>query len=383
MIEDFLTSYIFEKLDKQIINKVPYCILFALLTYYFFDFQSTAIILTPVFFAIFLVSSVFFNFEVAVLANKMWVKMDFKKVYGRMTDIYEKGDSWLKDMKLSKQRALSSTGFLSGIALTVTLTLVFLLLLYYVPFGNKQVIVPVAVIVAIFLMYDVAKTDLIEEPEKENNFTIVYDVMNTYLIENSSRKLSSNSAVPKMLFTLVTRIISPLIYYSFPKMSYKELFVYNNPKLREFIKQLNQGHGNLRLKQSEGYSVDGFLVSEDCDRLSDIVEKMPNEVFPYLLNPDYKFSDTVKKKWIALQVLKKQSKSKEPVGQMFIHMFRIPRVVNKRNRGKQKEIEREREVFMFTMMGERGSIQYIYTKISAIALQCPVNKVISEMEDTK
>ena len=383
MIEDFLTSYIFEKLDKQIINKVPYCILFALLTYYFFDFQSTAIILTPVFFAIFLVSSVFFNFEVAVLANKMWVKMDFKKVYGRMTDIYEKGDSWLKDMKLSKQRALSSTGFLSGIALTVTLTLVFLLLLYYVPFGNKQVIVPVAVIVAIFLMYDVAKTDLIEEPEKENNFTIVYDVMNTYLIENSSRKLSSNSAVPKMLFTLVTRIISPLIYYSFPKMSYKELFVYNNPKLREFIKQLNQGHGNLRLKQSEGYSVDGFLVSEDCDRLSDIVEKMPNEVFPYLLNPDYKFSDTVKKKWIALQVLKKQSKSKEPVGQMFIHMFRIPRVVNKRNRGKQKEIEREREVFMFTMMGERSSIQYIYTKISAIALQCPVNKVISEMEDTK
>lgn len=312
----------------------------------------------------------------------MWTKIDVKQVLGRMTNIYEKGDSWLKDMNLSKQRTLATTGFLSGVTLTLTLTTVFLLLLYYLPLGDKQVIIPVSVIVGIFLMYDVAKAELIEEPEKENNFTVVNDVMNTYLIENSSRKLSSSGKVPKMLFTLVTRVISPIIYYQFPKMTYKELFVYSNPKLIEFIKQLTKGHGNLRLKQVDGYSVDGFLVSEDTDRLSDIVDKLPNETFPYLLNPDYKFSDSAKKKWIALQILKKQSKNKEAVGQIFIHMFRIPKEPNKHDRIHNLK-ERKREVFMFMMMGERSSILYIHTKISAVSLQCPVNKVISEMEIAK
>ena len=185
-----------------------------------------------------------------------------------------------------------------------------------------------------------------------------------------------------MLLTIVARVISPIIYYEFPKMTYKELFVYSNPKLIDFIKQLTKGHGNLRLKQVDGYSVDGFLVSEDTDRLSDLVDKLPNETFPYLLNPDYKFSDSVKKKWIALQVLKKQSKNKEPVGQIFIHMFRIPKEPSKRN-GIRNWKERKREVYMFMMMGERSSIMYIHTKISAVSLQCPVNKVISDMELTK
>ena len=127
----------------------------------------------------------------------MWKKIDVKQVLGRMTDIYEKGDSWLKDMDISKQRKLSSTGFLSGVTLTLTLTSVFLLLLYYLPLGEKQVIIPVAVIVGIFLMYDVAKSELIEEPKEDNNFTVVNDVMSTYLIENSSRKLSQAEKFPK------------------------------------------------------------------------------------------------------------------------------------------------------------------------------------------
>jgi hypothetical protein len=117
-----------------------------------------------------------------------------------------------------------------------------------------------------------------------------------------------------------------------------------------------------------------------ADKLSDIVDKLPDETFPYLLNPDYTFSDTAKKKWIALQVLKKQSKDKEPVGQIFIHMFRVPKDKGKVNRNFQ---ERKREVYMFIMFGERSSILYIHTKINALSLRCQVHKVISEMEDTK
>jgi hypothetical protein len=383
MIEDFLTNYIFEKLDKQIVNKIPYCLFFALLIYEFFNFKAIAFILTPIFFIIFIISSIYFNYKVSGFANKMWSKIDVKKVLGRMTDIYEKGDAYLKDMKLSKQGALATTGFLSGVTLTLTLTTVFLQLLYYIPLGTKQVIIPVAVIVAIFLLYDVAKGELIEEPEKDNNFTVVNDVMNTYLIENSSRKMSSSGKVPKMAFTFVTRVISPIIYYDFPKVTYKELFVYSNPRLRDFIKQLTKGHGNLRLKQVDGYSVDAFLVTEDSDNLSDLVDKLPDETFPYLLNPDYKFSDKVKKKWIALQVLKKQSKEKEPVGEIFIHIFRIPKEQPDRHNRLVKFKERKREVYMFLMMGERSPIQYIYTKVSAMSLQCQVNKVISEMEVQK
>lgn len=401
MIEDLLTSYIFEKLDKQIINKVPYCIFFALLIYYFFKVQSTAIILTTIFFVVFLISSFYFNYEVSTIADKMWTNIDVKQTLGRITDIYEKGDSLLKDMKLGRQSALVVSGFLSGVSLTITLTTAFLLLIYYIPLANKQIIIPIAVIVAMFLIYDVAKTELIEEPEKDNNLTMVNDVMNAYLVENSTRRWSSNEKVSKMALALVSRVISPIMYYDFPKMTYKEIFVYRNPKLCEFIKQLCQGHGNLRLKQTDGFSVEVLLVTDrDCDKLSDIVEKEHSTVFPYLLDPEYKFLDSSHKKWTSLQVIKKptnkestersevsesktQSTPEEPVGQIFVHAFRIPRVIVDHGRGKPKEKEPQRDVLMFMMMGERSSIQYIYTKVSAMALMCPVQKVISEMEETK
>ncbi len=413
MIEDLLTSYIFEKLDKQIVNKVPYCLFFALLIYYFFNFQNIALFLAPISFIVFIVSSIYFNSEVSELATKMWTNIDVKDVLRRMTNIYEKGDSFLKDLKLSKTPRIGITGFIAGLALTITLTTVFLLLLYYIPLGTKQIIIPVTVIVAIFLLYDVAKAELIEEPKEENNnLTLANDVMSKYLVENSQG--SSNSNVSQMLFTFVTRVISPLIYFSFPKMTYKETFVYSNPKLREYIKQISRGDGDLQLKRTDGFSLDALLVTdENCDKLSDIAEKQHSIVFPYLLNPDYKFSDysnkkeTPIKKWTALQVIRKQSTKgqtiseastsepttnknsknrepkkkiiEEPVGQVFIHAFRIPRVKVDRGHGRPKEVEHQRDVLMIMMMGERSSIQYIFTKISTMSLPCPVQKVIDEM----
>jgi hypothetical protein len=237
------------------------------------------------------------------------------------------------------------------------------------PLGNKQLIIPFAIVVGIFLMYDIAKGELIEEPQEENNFTQVYDVMNTYMVENSSTKLSTDSKIPKAVFSIITRVIGPLIYYTFPKFTFKSLFVYNNPQLREFIKQLSQGHRNIRLKQIDGCSLEDFFVKEDCsDETDDLEDKLPNDLFPYLFKSDYKFSDKDKKRWIALQVLRKQSKDKEPVGQMFIHMFKTlePRVeIPYRIKPRMKE----RIVLMFMIMGERSTIQYITTKINTMAVQ--------------
>lgn len=401
MIEDLLTNYVFEKLDKQIVNKVPFClfisILLYLLLYPFAYVQSILVIATPILFLMFLISSIYFNKEVSQLANKMWSRIDVKKVLGRMTDIYENGDSYLKDIKLSENHSLRNFGFLSGVTLTLTLIVVFLQLVFFIPLENKLVMIPIEAIVGIFLLYDIAKSELIEEPEQEGSMTVVNDIMATYLVENSSRQLTNDYRLSKILFTLTTRLISPLIYFNFPKMTFKEMFVYRNPKLIEFLKQLNQGRGDLQVRQTDGDSLANVLVTDkDCDKLSDIAEKENSIVFPYLLNPEYKFTDS-HKKWTSLQVIRRHDNNRnkqttlqtkdekagianeEPVGQIYIHAFRIPRVRVDRGSGRPKEIEPQRDVLMLMMMGERSPILYLHTKITAMALPCPVQRAIDEM----
>jgi Ca2+/Na+ antiporter len=380
VIEEILTSYVFEKLNKQIIRKLPYCLFFALLIHLLIGKNDVFLILAPIFFVAFLIFSPYFNYEVNKTTGKLWSNLDFKGIITMISRIFEGGASWLKDMGIAKKKALIISGFLSGIFFSFTLTLVFLLFLNSISL-NTAVLVAFTIIVALYIVQDVAKPNLLEEPEKENKLSLMYDVMDAYIVENSLRSLPLSRTISKVGFVLLTRTIAPLTYFSLPKFAYKEMIVFNNSELKQYLRRYIEGQEDVRLKWEDGQSFDNFFVTDDnYENISVFSNRSPKEIFPYLLNPQHTYSGKDRKKWIALTILKKQSGREATVGQVFIHMFRgkftttTPRPHSQDFDGKPKK----REILLFIFLGERSIVQYLETRIGTMTIKCPLNKLAGE-----
>lgn len=89
------------------------------------------------------------------------------------------------------------------------------------------------------------------------------------------------------------------------------MIVYNNLSLKELLRKYSQGREEISLEKQEGQPLETFFVSEDgskqgpCENVTVFSEKSPKELFPYLFDPDYKYSDNGQKKWIALKHFEK------------------------------------------------------------------------------
>jgi hypothetical protein len=380
MIEELLTAYFFKKMSKQMIQKVPYCLLFALTISFFHNDESFVLILAPSFLVAFLISSSYFNYEVNKMSENLWSNLKIKGVIREISRIFEGGASYVRDMKISKKKPLIVSGFLSGFFFLLTLTSAFLLLLGELHL-QSTLIVAFSVVTVIYLMQDMAKPNLLEEPEKESRFSILYDAMNAYLVENPLQSVPVSSKVSKIGLALGVRLLGPLTYVSFPKFAYRELIVFNNNDLRELLRRYYLGHDNIRLNFADGQSLDNFFVTDtNYENVTVLSEKSPKEVFPYLLNPDYSYSPDDRKKWTALSILKKQSGKEVVVGHLFLHMFRgkyattKPRLHTQDFDGKPKR----KEIVLFTMLGDRSTVHYLETRISSITARCPLDKLVWE-----
>ena len=159
------------------------------------------------------------------------------------------------------------------------------------------------------------------------------------------------------------------------------MIVFNNSELKQYLRRYIEGQEDIRLEREDGQSFDNFFVTDDnYENISVFSGKSPKEIFPYLLNPQYTYSDKDRKKWIALAVLKKQSGREATVGQVFIHMFRgkFPTTTLKPHSQDFDGKPKIREILLFIFLGERSTVQYLETKIGTMTVKCPLNKLVGE-----
>ncbi len=394
MIEQLLTSFIFDKLNKQVVKKIPVCLLFALLVNLIFGKIGSLEIVATATFIVFLVFSIYFNYRVSKVSENIWNDMNFNKIIGKISSIYEGGQSWVKDIDITRPSFLL-TGFFSGIFLTISLSSVFLLLLEKLPLDTTLLIV-FSLVTALYIFLDSAKGELLEEPEGENKSTFLYDFMDTYMVENTVRKLSIDTMVSRVGLSLLAPVISPLTYFKFPKMTFKEMVVWKNDDLTSLLTKYTEANDDFYFKHEGGKVLGDVLAIENkTENITIFSEESQKKILPYLLDPDFteeqKKNPDNERKWAAFSIQKRvkkpRKKAKEKadteleyeyktIGHIFIHGFKGRLLVRENENNRYPLIAKRKDVLLIMLLGDRSNAEFIENTVNRIAVKVPLERMV-------
>jgi hypothetical protein len=376
MISELMKYYIFDKLDKQILSRIPYSLFFSLLIYLFFNMEKILFPLSVCSLFAFLILTVLFNWHINRNLENPFVDVEFKKTIEKMSQIFEGKSSLLDDIKISEKWWTVILAVGSGLSFFLLCTSAFLMVFNYLKIG-KDLIVVAMIFVTIYLYQDLAKSDFLEEIETTDvKFPFLLDLLEMYTVRNSLKSLPVKKSVSQVIVLSLSRVVGPLTYLTLPKLSFDILIVYKNPELVELIKDLTGKSEGIYLKYEDGQSLDSFLAEERSEKITTLYEKSPKENFPYLFNPNYSYSDKDQKRWIAFRILENGLKNRKAVGCIFIHLFKgvfIKRKVKGSGRRPIKVEPKPMPVFLFIFVGERSYIHFIKTKIEVISTKFPLN----------
>lgn len=387
MLADFIKSYMFEKLDKQIAIKIPYCLFIAVVIFFASSLANLDWLKQLPFpfiivgsFAFFLLTSIIFNrYLNRILSGNILGNLDLAQTVKKMRSIYDGKASLLDDFNASKNAGMIVAGFLSGILLCIYFVSLFLALLYYYP---STEVIPVAGVGALFLMlyfyYDAGKSPLQQDDKQEKN-TFLTDLFQVYAVKNSLKKIKRKSEAG---LYFVSRLLGPLANLQMPKFAFRTIMVYENPALDEFIENLLKSQDGLIGKQSGGESIPNLLTAKP-EKITLLIERSQLENFPYLLNPDYKYPDKDDhRKWTAVTLFEEGSEKEKVICRIFIHKhkaFFVKRYV--RNSHKAVEAKADpRDAFLFFIIGERSQVEYLLTKIELVSTKVPTEILNYEFE---
>jgi hypothetical protein len=380
VLGDILEYYISEDLAKQILKKVPYCLAISLIFYILGagkfgpNAASDTLWIQGTSMVVFLVSTVVFLKTVNDPMKNFFSKMDIKKLVGKLKSIYEEGDSLLSDIDTQKSRKLLISGFVSGVSLFVLFTsLTFSLIAYSKP--DSEVLEVSVILVVIYLVYDVAKAPLMEEPQSESKFPLGQDLVEKYTVTNSLSRLPLES---KGFLYVASRLIGPIVYINFPRLSFDSVLVYENSELDQLIRKFAEKSNDreISLRYEAGESLDQFFVDQQGTKLiTAMVEESPKKLFPYLVDPE---SLATGKGWTALAIV--NAKSGIVAGHVWISKFKGVYLKTKIKLDRPRQDPKFIRAFQFIFIGERPDVQYIKNQIELNTAKVPPNVMDKEFE---
>lgn len=382
MISELLMTYVFDRLDKQIILRIPYALLISLIAHIIFDLKPLLLPLSIISFIMFIVSTALFNMIINNALENILVNIDFKRLIEKLAKIFEGKTSLLDDIKAQENLKIITLGILSGTFFILLLSTAFLMILDYFTV-KRELAIPMIIILLIYIYQDIAEADLLKEYQtKETETPFLQDIAETYMVDNSLKSFPIKSPT-KVAIKFASRIIGPLCHMATPKIYSDALIVYKNQEIVSLIKQLAKANGKIYLKHEQGQSIENFFTSNRHERITVLTEKSPKENFPYLFNPNYSYSEKDKKKWIALSLRQKINDREKVLGYLFMHLFKgvlQKRKIKGKKRAHFEEEVKSAEVLLLIFIGERSHMEYLKTKIEIISTKYPTNLLYMETE---
>jgi len=410
VIDDIIKFYLSEGMDKQILRKLPYALIPAIVLY---DIISLLKINLPnysfsfvmiISLAVVGVSTIWFLSRLNKAAKGVFNRLNLKDALRTFMGTYEKQDSLLSNIRLpfedkhddqkEEQRPSISFRFVlvaavSGISTLIVLILTFFEILAYSKIGLNLSLVLLA-LVSFYLLFDLSKVSFIEEKDLGTDNTFAADFFKKFLITNSLARFTTKS---KGLLYLTIRLVAPFVYVDIPKPLIESSFVYRTDGLEELFTELpkepvkkersgtdetkERGHSFYIQRESGSSAVDFFSESHESSSLSDILEQGPSKVFSYLLDPedknDVSTSSPSQKElaWISFKVLRSQDNS--GLGFVVVHRFKNVFLMHRLKQRKISENKKDwveinlrtdtRPAFQFIFIGERDILQYIKTQV--------------------
>ncbi len=370
MIGDLLKFLILEKTDKQILNKMPYYLLFSVIYYIYFQPHSFFSLSVYSLFLIFLITTVLFNYSLNKEFEDSFISLDIKSTRKLITEIYSKRRSVLDDINIYSNASLVTLGLISGVSLTLIMTFTFSNIFKALNLRDEMIL-SLLPFILLYVIYDFMKMEYFEESGSKDSF--LQDLMDLYFVKNTVTKISKPSVV-NVFFKFLYRTITPITMVSYPKLKFDILFVYWTPKIFEFLERLMNKEENLFISYEDGVEFTifktGGINNPRCEKISALIEKSPVEVFPYLYDPDYSGKDT-KIKWSLFSVFKKDDGKIKKRGYFFIHCFKVFKRKRNIKKSFREYLPISTEAIMFILFGERSTIEFIKNEIELISVKVP------------
>jgi hypothetical protein len=386
VLDDLLKFYLSEGVDKQVLKKIPYFLMVALVLYLAILWSdpnpklSPALLLIPIIsLVVFVISTFHFLGHINEGMAKAYGNLDFKSVVAKFRSVYEGQSSMIDDINIKNVNRFFGSAVLNGFSILIAMVSAFLIMLVQSGIGPPIPLVT-AFFGVIYLVYDVSKSSIIEEPESKADNPIGFDFFEKYAVVNSLRRFPRRLRSRSLMY-IGSRLIGPLIHIEVPKFMYDVVLVYDNPELVEALKKMIEKKAGvgLYLKPEAGDTVDQFFVENpSVDKITVLVEQSAMKVFPYLLDPKYSESEKPKRGWMALQVI--DAHSGRVVGRLFAHRFRgvfVKTIIKKERMVRE---EQRRGAYQFTFMGERGYMQYVKTQLEINSAKVPPEILRMEAE---
>ncbi len=397
ILKELLKPYFLENLDKQILNKIPYCfvssfVLFSLYTTQIQHFlQNWLLILLVGSFFLSVIGTAVFNYSISKSLENFFIYLDIKSFREKLISIYEGKTSFFDD--IGPLSWLETGSFLlSGIALSVFLIVFFLALLSYLML-NHTIVTLLAFLASLYIFYqDILGANLINNSyQKEDRNPFLTDIMEKYVVSNFLEKLPGKRSLYEITMKLASRFLGTPIKVNIPNLAFSTLLVYKNRNIDDLLKKYihEKTKNQIYLKHLDGLnpSVIFQIKTQNpsgIERISLLKERSALENFPYLFDPSYEYNENDSRKWSMFAIVEKSNKSEKILGYVFVHIFKGAHLKRKLKKISTRPIKIEgelRTIYFFIFLGSRGEINYLKREIELRAPKFDLSVLDLEFEE--
>jgi hypothetical protein len=259
-VPDFVNSLIYEKLNKQIVSRIPYAAIVSFVVWIFANqqiegYQLHLYIIAVITIIIFFANNTLFNRDINQRINRsLFADIGLKDGQTKLQDIMQGKISMLEDIMTLKNRYVFLPAVIGGGSLTIFFSLVILLFIDRIALNTEMAAVSI-VITSIFVYYDLMKSPLqIGKFEDDKPDSTTFDIMEKYLLSNSNKAVPTASPT---LLRFIGRVLGPVLELHIPKLTYSMIMVYSNKELRNKLLACcnSDGDDGIILKRIEGESM--------------------------------------------------------------------------------------------------------------------------------
>ena len=397
-----------EKLNKQLVGKLPYAFLIslaiaAILGSALESYRDSIIIFALVAVASFFAFNTLFSASIQRTINDKFFDGDLlhqtKPLYSAVVD---EGDSLLANIGKLKKHTLI-LGAIGGGWATAFFVAVILLIIGKLA-EEIEALLATAAIASFLVYYDLMKSpletdDASTEAKKEKN-PFAYGLAERFLLTNSLKKMPKFRAP---FWRLLIRVCGPVLHIQMPRFGYEELIVYDEKGLQQKLCDLSDEKraSGIILQHVQGLKITELILESNMNRSERIhllAQRTPIENFPYLYGLE---QSTQCKVWGLFRIVDAKAPTKS-LGQFYVHVFRGLLIrqrlrqieepdrqktpsrklkVDQASDGHVKREYAEEAVFLFILIGEQTTAKYVATELGLTANKFPRDLISIEWNE--
>lgn len=217
--------------------------------------------------------------------NELLSFLDLEKI----RNIIEKEHSFLDELSIQSKKVVF-LGFLNSIS-----SFVFFLVMAFEAaverYYEYTILVVILAVSGLFILRDLLKSDIEDIRVYESRLPIK-SILEKYFVQNSLKKLFGTRTVSSIIFKIIYRLFTPMIFVELTKIESKQFLVHITENLTEFLKSLisdsaNEREEKLVLKHINGTPLTQLFVLNErnnCAKIEDLENKCFEDLFSYMFN---------------------------------------------------------------------------------------------------